>query len=126
MLSENFYWSFLDIRMMEAMAVASGVPAAQESIENFKNTFFSKTLKEVAPYFLLFERDISDHTKMKEVTDKNLTLTELHNQRFFIETELLKTGESSCTICRIVIGSVKIDWLIHVDHVYKAYACNVE
>ena len=121
-LSENFYWNFLDIRMMEAMAVASGIPAAQESITNFKSTFFNKSLKEVAPYFSVHKRDISNHTKMKEVFDKDLTLSELYKERFFIETELLETCESTCTICRIVIGSVKIDWLIHVDLAYKAYS----
>ena len=36
MLADTTYWSFLDIRMMEAMAIASLIPAAQETIRNFK------------------------------------------------------------------------------------------
>ena len=35
MLADTAYWNFLDIRMMEAMATASMIPAAQETIENF-------------------------------------------------------------------------------------------
>ena len=51
MLADTTYWNFLDTRMMEAMVTASMIPAAQETIENFKHTFFSMTLKEAAPYF---------------------------------------------------------------------------
>ena len=39
MLADTTYWNFLDTRMMEAMATASMIPAAQETIENFKKTF---------------------------------------------------------------------------------------
>ena len=39
MLADSSYWNFLDIRMMEAMAIASMIPAAQETIENFKKHF---------------------------------------------------------------------------------------
>ena len=38
-LSETSYWSSLDTRMLEAMATASMIPAAQESVENYKITF---------------------------------------------------------------------------------------
>ena len=51
MLAKSPYWNFLDIRMMEAMAAASLIPAAQESIKNFKQTFFGMTLAEAVPYF---------------------------------------------------------------------------
>ena len=39
MLADTTYCSFLDIRMMETMATASMIPAAQETIENFKKHF---------------------------------------------------------------------------------------
>ena len=38
MLATTTYWNFLDIRMLEAMAIASMIPAAQKTIENFKKT----------------------------------------------------------------------------------------
>ena len=40
MLADTTYWNFLDIRMMETMATASMIPAAQETIENFKKNIF--------------------------------------------------------------------------------------
>ena len=45
MLADSSYWNILDIRMMEAMAIASRVPAAQETIENFKKTFYNMTTR---------------------------------------------------------------------------------
>ena len=122
LLTEKFYWNFLDTRMMEAMATVSGIPAVQESIKNFKSTFFCKKIKEVAPQFLIYERDKSDLTSVKEVSNKDMTISELHDHRFFIETELFGIGPGALTVCKIVIGSLKIDWQISVDHVYQAYS----
>jgi len=121
LLTEKCYWNFLDTRMMEAMVTASGIPAAQKSIENFKNTFYGKKIKEVAPQFLLYERDKSDLTLIKEICNKDMTIAELHDHRFFIETELFGIGPGALTVCKIVVGSIKIDWLISIDLVYQAY-----
>ena len=122
-LADTPYWNFLDIRMMEAMAAASLIPAAQQSVENFKRTFFGMTLAEAVPYFPIIPLK-SAHTAMTEQLDKDpskMTIFELHKHRFYLETELLQTGPDTITICRIVIGSVTITWQINVDHVYKAY-----
>ena len=124
MLANTTYWNFLDIRMMEAMATASMIPAAQETIENFKKSFFSMTLKEAAPYFPVMKVK-PNHTELHEDLDRDpseMTIGELHKHRFYLETEILKTGRDTCTICRIMIGSVAIIWQIHVDHVYQAYS----
>ena len=124
MLANTSYWNFLDIRMMEAMAAASMIPAAQETIENFKKTFFSMTLKEAAPYFPVI-RLKPNHTELHEELDRDpseMTIGELYKHRFYLETKILETGPDTCTICRIMIGSVAIIWQIHVDHAYQAYS----
>ena len=124
MLADTTYWNFLDIRMMETMATASMIPAAQETIENFKKAFFGMTLKEAAPYFPVIKVK-PNHTELYEELDKDpseMTIGELHKHRFYLETEILKTGADTCTICRIVIGSVMIIWQIHVEHAYQAYS----
>ena len=55
MLADTTYWNFLDIRITKTMATASMIPAAQETIENFKKTFFNMTFKEAAPYFPIID-----------------------------------------------------------------------
>ena len=124
MLANTTYWNFLDIRMMEAMATASRIPAAQQTIENFKKTFFSITLKEAAPYFPVISVK-PNHTELHEDLDRDpsqMTIGELHKHRFYLETEVLNTGPDTCTICRIKIGSVAIVWQIHFDYAYHIYS----
>ena len=123
-LADTSYWNFLDTRMMETMATASMIPAAQETIDNFKKVFFSMTLKEAAPYFPVIPVK-SGHIRMHEDLDRDpsqMTIGELHKHRFYLETEVIQTGPDTCTICRIKIGSVTVVWQIHVDHVYQAYS----
>ena len=123
MLADSSYWNFLDIRMMEAMATASMIPAARETIENFKKTFYSMTLKAAAPYFPVVPLK-SGYTTMHEHLDRDpsqMTIGELHKHRFYLETEIIETGPDTCTICSIKIGSVTIVWQIHIDDVYQAY-----
>ena len=82
------------------------------------------TLKEAAPYFPVVKIR-PNHTELHEELDRDpseMTIGELHKHRFYLETEILKTGPDTCTICRIVIGSVMIIWQVHVNHVYQAYS----
>ena len=124
MLADSSYWNFLDIRMMEAMAIASMIPAAQETIENFKKTFYNMTLKEAAPYFPVIQAK-SGYTAMHEDIDRDpseMTIGELQKHRFYLETEVIQEGPGTCKIRKIMIGSVMIIWQIHVDHAYQVYS----
>ena len=124
MLTKSQYWNFLDTRMMEAMVNASMIPAAHESLENFKKAFFDMKLSEVVPDFVPVIPLKPGHTTMEETLDKNpkqLTIFELHKHRFYLETELLETGTDTLGYRKIRVGSVIITWQIHVAHVYQAY-----
>ena len=124
MLADTTYWNILDTRMMEAMATASMIPAAQVAIENFKKTFYNMTLKEAAPYFPVIPVK-PGYTTMNEDLDRDpsqMTIWELHKHRFHLETKVIQTGPDTCTICQIKIGSVTITWQIHANHAYQAYS----
>ena len=124
MLADTTYWNILDTRMMEAMATASMIPAAQVAIENFKKTFYNMTLKEAAPYFPVIPVK-PGYTTMHEDLDRDpsqMTIGELHKHRFHLETKVIQTGPDTCTICQIKIGSVTIIWQIHAEHAYQAYS----
>ena len=118
------YWNFLDIRMMEAMAIASFIPAVQGIIKNFKETFYNMTLKEAAPCFPVMPVK-RGYATMNEHLDKDpsqMTIFDLHKHRCFLEQEVVQDGLYTCTICKITIGSVKIVWQIHDDHVYLTHS----
>ena len=64
-----------------------------------------------------------NHTILKEVLNKNtrhLTIAELQHC-FYLETELLETGRGTLSYYKIMVGSVIIEWQIHVDHVYQLH-----
>ena len=44
------YWNFLDTRLLETLVSASGSLEAEEWLESFKATFYSKKVTEVIPY----------------------------------------------------------------------------
>ena len=121
MLANTSYWNFLDTRMMESMAIASRIPYAQEAIKNFKQTYFNMTLREVAPHFVLKKRIQVGYTSIFEDLDRDMTIGELHNHRFYLENKIIQVGPDTITICNIIIGSVKIIWQIHVEHAYQAF-----
>ena len=117
-LSKSNHWNFLDIRIMEAMVTASMVPAAQQSLKNFKKTFFSMKLDEVILPKLPLE---PNHTILKEVLDKDLkqlTIASLSQHHLYLE-EMLETALS---YRKIKMGSAIIEWQIHIDHVYQVYS----
>ena len=51
-----------------------------------------------------------------------MTIGELHKHRFYLETEVIQAGPDTCTIRKIIIGSVTIIWQIHVNHAYQVYS----
>ena len=123
-LSNSTHWNFLDTRMMEAMVTASMVPAAQQSLENFKRAYFGKRLDEVVPHFVPVIPLKQYHTILNDVLDKDprqLTIAELHQHHFYLETEVLKTGEGTLSYYKIMLGSVTIEWQIHVDFAYQVH-----
>ena len=125
MLAKSPYWNFLDTRMIEAIAAASLIPAVQESVENFKRTYFGMTLSDVAKYFPIIPQKLSHIVLSEKFAEEpsKITLFKLCEYRLYLETELIQTGHNTCiyTKCKIETKSVKIKWQIHVDHVYKAY-----
>ena len=121
-LAKSSQWNFLDIRMMEAMVTASMIPAAQQSLENFKKAYFGKKLDEVVPHHVPVIPLKPGHTILREVLNKDprdLTIAELHEHCFYLETELLETGRGTLLYYKIMVGSVIIEWQIHVDYIYQ-------
>jgi len=110
--------------MMEALVNASTIPPAQQSLENFKKTYFNMTIEKVAPYFPIDIRVKPGYTAVEEVLNNDpqkMTIHQLHKHCFYLETELFQTGLDTCTICRIVIGSLKIIWQISVRDVFQVH-----
>ena len=123
-LTKAQHWNFLDTRMMEAMVTASMIPAAQETLQNFKKTFYGMKLSEVVSAYVPVISLKPSHLLIEEQLDvdpRQYTIAELNKHRFYLETELFKSGSGTLTCYRIMVGSLFIVWQIHVDHAYNAY-----
>ena len=82
-------------------------------------------LDEVVPHYVPVIPLKPNHTILSEVLDKNprqLTIAELHQHHFYLETEVLETGRGSLSYYKIMVGSVIIEWQIHVDHVNQVHS----
>ena len=122
MLAQSEYWNWFDTRLLEALTYASGSPEAIELLEHFKSTFYPRKVSEFIPYQLV--RPFKDFTSLKDKFDKDpseVTVYELLQHRYKIETEVLDTDEGELVLSCIKTGCVELTWQIPRELVYRAY-----
>ena len=131
MLFRSVFWNFLDIRMLEALALASMIPAAQKSVENYKRAFFNKKLSEVMRdyQYLPFIKFIGERNEylhenfIKNYDCQQMTIGDFHKHRLYLETCLFRVGEGTFAFTTISVdpGSFYISWQIHTDLVQQVF-----
>ena len=122
MLAQSEYWNWFDTRLLEALTYASGSPEAIELLEHFKKTFYPRKISEFIPYQLV--RPFKDFTSLKDKFDKDpseVTVYELLQHRYKIETKVLDTDEGELVLSCIKTGCVELIWQIPQELVYRAY-----
>ena len=86
-----------------------------------KKWLFSSGPVVTVPYFPVVATSCVAMHKDLDRDPGQMMIGELHKHRFYLEKKVVQSGSNTCTICKIVIGSVKIVWRIHIDHVYQTY-----
>ena len=122
MLAQSEYWNWFDTRLLEALTYASGSPEAIKLLEQFKKTFYPRKISEFIPYQLV--KPFKDFTSLKDKFDKDpseVTVYELLQHRYKIETEVLDTDEGELVLSCIKTGCVELTWQIPKELVYRAY-----
>ena len=130
-MTESIFWNFLDIRLLEAIALASMIPAAQKPVENYKRAFFNKKLSEVMrdyQYlpFIKFIGERNEHLyedSIKICDCQQMTIGDFHKHRLYLETSLFHVGEGTIALRALSIytGSVDIMWQINVDLLHQVF-----
>ena len=124
MMTQGTFWNFLDIRLLEAIALASMIPAAQKSVENYKRAFFNKKISDVIrdyqyqPFMkFIGDRNETLHESIENLHSKQITIGDLHKHRLYLETSLFHVGEGNFALYQLHIyfDSLLIVWQIHVD-----------
>ena len=122
MLAQSEYWNWFDTRLLEALTYASGSPEAIELLEYFKRTFYPRKISEFIPYQLV--KPFKEFISLKDKFDKDpseVTVYELLEHKYKIETEVLDTDEGELVLSCIKTGCVELTWQIPQELVYRAY-----
>lgn len=118
------YFSWIDIRLLEAMVTASGITTARKIIENYKRVIYEKKLQEV--WFslpVIQSLDTRYYSKLVTTLDKDLheiTVAYLLEFRSKLE-EMIGVDNGICILGKIMAGSIIIDWFIPIFYTLLAY-----
>ena len=121
-LAPSPYWNWFDTRLLQALVSASGSPEAEQWLESFKATFYTKKVTEIIPYISIkpFKESI-DIVEKFDKNPKDLTISELLKHKYKLEYEVLDIDEGELVLSCIKTGCVELTWQIPQELVYQAY-----
>jgi len=118
------YWSWIDIRILEAVVVASEIPQGLQLLKNYKAAIFSKKVIELLPdapskeikekYFTKIGTKLGRDARKMTVAD----LLEFQSQ---LETVIMDIGKGTCVLGHIKKGCIEVHWYIPTHYVDSAY-----
>ena len=117
------YWSWIDIRMLEAMVIASDDPQAAKLLGNYKAVVFSKKMIELLHN--MFSKEVEEDytkivTKVKEDPEE-MTVGGLLNLQSKLEVEIMDIKKGISVLEHWEKGCIEIHWYIPTNCVDKAY-----
>ena len=123
-LVDTPYWSWIDLRLLEAMVAASGSSVAKSLLSSYKNSVFSKKVTEVLPS--VPNREIRDAYYSKIISKINkdiekITVSDLLQFQTQLQTVIMDIKSGTCTLAQIEQGCIEIHWFIPTHCVYHAY-----
>ena len=127
-LVDSPYWSWIDLRLLEAMVAASGSGIAKGFLKSYRNAIFSKQLLEVLPSIPNTEVRDAYYSKIVSKVQKDLEkiiVFDLLRFQSQLEMEIMNIGSGTCSLAGIKEGCIEIHWLIPthcIDHAYRS-AC---
>ena len=127
-LADSPYWSWIDLRLLEAMVTASGSRVAKDLLASYQNGIFSKKLIEVLPSVPNREIKEAYYSKIVSKIKKDLdqiTVSDLLQFKSQLETVIMDITSGTCSLAYIKEGCIEIHWFVPthcIDDAYKS-AC---
>ena len=123
-LAVSAYWSWIDVRLLEAMVTASDNTSAKNLIKNYKDAIFKKKLEEILPD--VPGKDIKEAYYIKVVSkvDKDphdITVADLLKFQSQLETVIMDIKKGICVLEHLEKGCIEVHWYIPTKCVKKAY-----
>ena len=123
-LADSAYWSWIDVRLLKAMAAASGLVEAIQLLSSYKKEIFSKKLIDVIPnapnketkekYYTMIVTKLNHNSKEMTVAD----LLKFQSQ---MEAVIFDINKGICTLEHLEKGCVEVYWYIPTKYVSRAY-----
>ena len=127
-LATTQYWSWIDLRLLEALVNASNSSATHDIIDKYKAAVYSKKLIDILPTAPSKEIRDAYFTKIVSKVGKNsdeMTVADLIEFRSELESVIMDINNGTCVLEHISDGCIEIHWFIpthYIHHAYKA-AC---
>ena len=122
--TETPYWSWIDIRLLEAMVTASGIQAAVKLIENYKEAVYGKNLKDVLPNILNKKLKEDYFTTIVSKVDMNpdkITVAVLLTYRSELEEVIMDINKGTLVLENVKKGCMEVHWYIPNCYVDTAF-----
>ena len=123
-LTATEYWSWIDLRLLEALVVASNSSAAQDVVDKYKATVYSKKLIDILPTAPSKEIRDAYFSKIVSKVGKNsdeITVADLIEFRSKLESVIMDINNGTCVLEHISDGCIEIYWFIPTHYIHHAY-----
>ena len=126
-LADSDYWSWVDLRLLDALIVSSGIQEAKLLIQKYKDAIFPKKLSEILDKLPLPQQ--KEHkaayttrvgTKIQKEPD-DVTVGDLSYYCNILETVIMDINNGSCVLEHLDNGCLEIHWLIPTHCRFHAY-----
>ena len=119
------YWSWIDIRLLEAMVTASDIQVAVKLIEKYKEVIYGKKLKDVLPSIInkkLKEEYFTTIVSKLDMNPDEITVAVLLTHRSDLEEVIMDINKGALVLENEKKGCIEVYWYIpdcYVDTAYK-------
>jgi len=118
------YWSWIDVRLLQAIVRASNIPQAIQILKNYKSAVFSRKLIDMLPNIPSKEIKEKYYDKIVTKLEKdasNMTVADLLEFQTELETVIMDIGKGTCALDNIKSGCIEVHWFIPTHYVDSAY-----
>ena len=123
-LVDSPYWSWIDVRLLQAIVRASNIPQALQILKNYKSAVFSKKLIDLLPNAPSKKIKQKFYVKIVTKLEKDaskMTVSDLLEFQFELETVIMDIGQGLCVLGNIKPGCVEVHWYIPTHCMDSAY-----
>ena len=123
------YWSWIDLRIFEVMALASELLEAKQLLQNYKDAIFPIKLINVLPDTLKNQDKIAYCEKVVSKIEQkgDMTIGDLAKYMSLLKDVIMHIQEGNCVLANVKIGCIEIHFYITItstDHVFHSAMIN--